>query len=357
MKVPFDFSIIMPTLNAERTLEKALQSVRIQQFPQDRIEILVIDGGSTDATLTLAGKYRAKVLENPMVQQEFAKHTGLLNAQGRYALFLDADEVLANPDSLQKKLTAFTENPEVKILFSSGYETPPGAPAINRYINTLADPFACFVFRATAGKESRHFAGQLKRKYPLRRETPTALLFALPTETDPPLADLAGGVCCDLAFIKKLTGTGFQSPEFIPSAFQRIAAESGGFGITLDDPVCHYSADTLRTFLKKIRWRVIVNLHYPTLPGTGFSNRESGLSRRRRILKYAFLPYALTLVLPTAEGLVMTFRNRNAVFLLHGPLTFWTGALIIYYGLLKIIGIRPRLRSYGREEQELPLNR
>lgn len=44
------FSMIMPVLNSQRTIEKALSSIREQDFPQERIEILVIDGGSKDHT-------------------------------------------------------------------------------------------------------------------------------------------------------------------------------------------------------------------------------------------------------------------------------------------------------------------
>ncbi len=44
------FSMIMPVLNSQRTIEKALSSIREQDFPQERIEILVIDGGSKDRT-------------------------------------------------------------------------------------------------------------------------------------------------------------------------------------------------------------------------------------------------------------------------------------------------------------------
>ena len=41
------FTIVMPTYNSERTIEKALKSIRDQKFDQNQIEILVIDGGST----------------------------------------------------------------------------------------------------------------------------------------------------------------------------------------------------------------------------------------------------------------------------------------------------------------------
>jgi len=46
----------MPTLNAARTIERALQSIRSQTIPKDQLEILVIDGGSTDATREIAAR-------------------------------------------------------------------------------------------------------------------------------------------------------------------------------------------------------------------------------------------------------------------------------------------------------------
>ena len=45
MSNPF-FSIIMPTYNSELTIEMALKSIRMQDLPEEQIEILVIDGGS-----------------------------------------------------------------------------------------------------------------------------------------------------------------------------------------------------------------------------------------------------------------------------------------------------------------------
>ena len=49
-------TVVMPTYNSEHTIEKALQSIRNQTYPQDSIEILVVDGGSTDKTLSIAQK-------------------------------------------------------------------------------------------------------------------------------------------------------------------------------------------------------------------------------------------------------------------------------------------------------------
>ena len=50
-------SVVIPTYNSEKTLEKSLKSIREQSFNQEEIEILIIDGGSTDNTLEIAKKH------------------------------------------------------------------------------------------------------------------------------------------------------------------------------------------------------------------------------------------------------------------------------------------------------------
>ena len=70
------FSIIMPTLNSEKTIEHALKSIREQEYDQELIEILVVDGGSSDCTLSIAQKYNAKILHNKKKLPEIAKEIG-----------------------------------------------------------------------------------------------------------------------------------------------------------------------------------------------------------------------------------------------------------------------------------------
>ena len=64
MSDKIEISIIMPTFNAERTLEKSLTSIVNQTLPRECIEILVIDGGSTDQTVKIAERFGAKILKN-----------------------------------------------------------------------------------------------------------------------------------------------------------------------------------------------------------------------------------------------------------------------------------------------------
>ena len=60
MKLP-KVSIVIPTLNADTVLKLCLESISIQNYPKDKIEIVVGDGGSSDNTIAIAKKYNAKV--------------------------------------------------------------------------------------------------------------------------------------------------------------------------------------------------------------------------------------------------------------------------------------------------------
>ena len=73
MNSKFYFSIIMATYNSEKTIDKALASIRKQNFTQEEIELLVVDGGSTDSTREIARKYKATILDNPYKLPEPAK--------------------------------------------------------------------------------------------------------------------------------------------------------------------------------------------------------------------------------------------------------------------------------------------
>ncbi|MDH7477338.1 MAG: glycosyltransferase family A protein [Candidatus Bathyarchaeota archaeon] len=86
-------SIIIPTYNSKRTLRQCLQSIKEQTYK--RIETIVVDRHSTDETVQIAKKFKAKIL---YVTQErsVAKNLGAKNAQGKYLLFLDSDMELSS---------------------------------------------------------------------------------------------------------------------------------------------------------------------------------------------------------------------------------------------------------------------
>jgi glycosyltransferase involved in cell wall biosynthesis len=86
-----DVSIIIPTKNSEDLLEKCLSSLMNLDYPEDRREVIIVDGHSTDGTLKIAEKYGCKIVYEDVGNQAGAYNVGIKNAEGKYLVFTDAD--------------------------------------------------------------------------------------------------------------------------------------------------------------------------------------------------------------------------------------------------------------------------
>jgi len=95
MSSPF-FSIIIPAYNVEKYIEKTLDSLEIQSYKS--VEIIIINDGSTDNTLTVIEKksavtsFKYKILNQKNSGVSVARNNGMLKAEGRFIIFLDGDD-------------------------------------------------------------------------------------------------------------------------------------------------------------------------------------------------------------------------------------------------------------------------
>ncbi|MBW2690798.1 MAG: glycosyltransferase, partial [Deltaproteobacteria bacterium] len=55
-------SIVIPTKNNGDMLEKCLSSIEGLDYPNDEMEVLIVDGHSTDNTVEIARKYECRVI-------------------------------------------------------------------------------------------------------------------------------------------------------------------------------------------------------------------------------------------------------------------------------------------------------
>jgi len=97
------FSIITPTLNASATIGDVLQSVSVQSYK--RIEHIIVDGGSTDATSEIVSRYSARLRHVRFLQGKDkglydALNKGILASLGDYLLFLGSDDVFHDQEVL-----------------------------------------------------------------------------------------------------------------------------------------------------------------------------------------------------------------------------------------------------------------
>src|SRR5690606_9030906 len=92
----FPLTIAIATFNSEKRLTDVLQAIRKQEIYGSKLELLIIDGGSTDETLKIVKKFDAVVIKNPKTEPVFAKYLAFHKAKGKFLLYLDHDEVLKN---------------------------------------------------------------------------------------------------------------------------------------------------------------------------------------------------------------------------------------------------------------------
>lgn len=100
----FTFSIIIPTLNEEKTLPLLLNDINNQTYKN--FEILIIDAKSSDNTAKLAKKYigksHLKIIISNKKSVNFQRNLGSKQARSSLLLFIDADIRL--PDNFLKHL-------------------------------------------------------------------------------------------------------------------------------------------------------------------------------------------------------------------------------------------------------------
>lgn len=106
-------SAIIPVLNEERRLARCLDILRAQDYPQDKLEIIVVDDGSTDTTVAVAERFGASVIVSGQRHIERSKSLGLEQASGELVLLIDADVFLVGTDWLRRAVAPFLEQSKI----------------------------------------------------------------------------------------------------------------------------------------------------------------------------------------------------------------------------------------------------
>ncbi len=340
-----EISIIIATYNSENKLLPVLESIKKQSYPRSKIEILLVDGGSKDGTLKLGKKYSCTIINNPRTEPVYAKLLGYKKAQGRYAMYLDHDEVMANKNSLGQKIYIFQKH-NVKTVISSGYKNPEGYSFLNEYINEFGDPFTYFIYRIS--KSYKFLISSFMNKYPKLYEDNSTLILDIKNNLNTPIVELvAGGTMIDLPYFKKTFPETLKKFQLMPHLFYLLREKDTRLAISKNDYLIHYSSENLKSSFNKIKWRINNNIQYLNLMGSaGYSGREKYQNKSLKFKKYLFIPYALSIVLPLIDALLLAISRKKVAYFFHVVLTLYTAVMILYYYSIKLFGIKTNLRNY-----------
>jgi len=108
-------AIIVPCWNEEKTVHGTIASILALDYPEDRLEVIAVDDGSTDKTWDELLQYKDHPRVRIFHKENGGKHTainfGIANTDADIIGGLDADSFVA-PDALRRMIGIFLENPK-----------------------------------------------------------------------------------------------------------------------------------------------------------------------------------------------------------------------------------------------------
>ena len=107
-------SIIVPVYNVEQWLNRCLDSLYKQELSEDEFEVILVNDGSTDSSLSIAETFASHHSNVRIINREngglsAARNTGLEYAQGNYVWFVDSDDFI-EPNSIKPILEYAEKN-------------------------------------------------------------------------------------------------------------------------------------------------------------------------------------------------------------------------------------------------------
>ncbi|MFI5250964.1 MAG: glycosyltransferase family 2 protein [Bacteroidota bacterium] len=122
-KIPL-VSVLLPTYNRSHLVCRAIDSALNQTYP--RIEIIVVDDGSTDATREVLTKYgdRIRYHHQQNAGLSTSRNTAIKHSRGDFLALLDDDDEW-RPSKIQKQVERFLSNPELGFTYTRGVRLRP----------------------------------------------------------------------------------------------------------------------------------------------------------------------------------------------------------------------------------------
>lgn len=137
-------SIIIPVLNEKNYIDRCIKSIISQDYPKDKMEIIFIDGMSTDGTVKIIKNYMKeydyiKMFKNPKKLTQYALNIGLKESTGEYIIRMDSHAEFAK-DYVLKCIEYLDKTGAIKV---GGPMTVKGNGKVQKVIAaSYSSPFA-----------------------------------------------------------------------------------------------------------------------------------------------------------------------------------------------------------------------
>ncbi len=313
MKRPL-ISFVVPMKEKDFRVVKLLESIRNQNYPQDKIEIIIIDGGSEKKVIEKAKEYGVKVFYNKKGLAEgygMGKDQGIWKSKGKYVVIAESDIRLIGKDWINEMIRPLEKDDtyfgSVPLLYINKKDN-----ITNRYLSYVGvDPFV--VFRSLEGKLALRKLKSEDKKYWYEVEIPK----------NEPYCMGSNGFMFRRSLIKEVGDYG-QDVEFIAKLVKHNYTK---FAIPKDARVYHENVKGIFEFLKKRKnWIKNYSLFYASQ-----KKNFVWITSKPKFIVYIFKNL---LIFPNFwDGIRACFKNRDPVLLLHPFYMFVTTLIYLLYGI------------------------
>lgn len=314
-----DVTIAIATWNSADIIVPTLESIRKQELPAHlSISILAVDGGSSDHTYSVCKKAGARILHNPQGDPVSAKILALAAATSTHIMYLDHDERLLSQSAIANTIKMFAENPDLKIVWQSGYDVDSIGCTANLFASEFGDPYSKFIYGNSAMADRR--INDVSRSFSATCITNQGVLFRANTTRRPLLLEaVAAGTVAELTFLRRLYENYGTSALISPLRYMSTEM----IGVAADSPIQHDSAPSWSSVRAKIRWRVANAINTDSHLHVASGRHGHLISERNlkfRNILYAL--YCLTLLPVIVDYSVFAVRRKRVGLLwaIHLPI-------------------------------------
>ena len=301
------FSVFIPAYNAGGWIDGCLKSIFAQNYPKEKIEVILVDGDSEDNTKEIASRYPVKILDNPKRLAHYAFNIYGRNASGDLTVMFAADNELSGKKWFSAANSCFEKRPELAAVWGriiSGQEDSP----VNKYIALIQnEPLSYFI-----NKNTEYYMRNGERFFVEGREART---FQVMPER--PLVWGANG----LVLKRDIVNKHFLADDFIGDndIFQRMIEEGHDKVAYVPSlKTVHHHANSVAEWSGKLRRNYM--RHFLEHRQSRNMNWAFGKGSSARIFLWAL--YAGIPVFSGAHAVFLAAKDRNKYWLYHPLLNF-----------------------------------
>jgi cellulose synthase/poly-beta-1,6-N-acetylglucosamine synthase-like glycosyltransferase len=116
-KTPRSVTVVVPVRNGELTIQPLLESLQRLDYDRNKVEVIVVDGNSTDKTQEIVKKYPVKLIVEKKKGLNLARNTGIKCSKGEIVAFTDSDCIV--PPNWITKIVENFKDPKVSCVGGS----------------------------------------------------------------------------------------------------------------------------------------------------------------------------------------------------------------------------------------------